>query len=301
MSERDGVALGVDIGGTRVRVGLVSARGEVLARREGAIPPEGEPDALRDLVAQQARELRAESNLRPTAFGVSLPGLWDRSTGIMQRAVNLPRIEGTNVCALFSDALDAPTRLESDGNAAAWAQWRAIKPHARRLVYLTIGTGVGGGVILDGEIVRHTRGGAGHFGFLIVDTRPDAPAGRNGVRGCLSAIVAGPALHLAATGQPDLDAIGNEQLPEPVLQEAARALGVGLLQLTHIYAPDAIVVGGGVIDHHPQLIERAREKFATTTSKLIPSDIRIQRAPLPTTTAGVIGAALLARAAQSDA
>jgi predicted NBD/HSP70 family sugar kinase len=106
--------------------------------------------------------------------------------------------------------------------------------------------------------------------------------------------VAGPALHYAATGQADPAAVGDEPLPGPVIDRAARALAIGLQQLAHIYAPEVIALGGGVIDHHPELVAQTATHFAEHRSRLIPAALRIIRAPLSTREAGVIGAALLA-------
>lgn len=294
-------AIGIDIGGTRVRVGVVTADGEVCAHVESRLPTEGDPEPLKGLVADQARQVLAKSGREPRVAGVALPGVWDRHTGVMQRAINLPKLEGVDIRRLFGDALGVPVLLEADVNAGIWGQWRKMSPRPDRLIYLSLGTGVGGSVLLDGQIVRHTRGGAGHFGFLIVDTSPEAQAGRNGLPGCLSAIAAGPALHLAATGKADLEAIGDEPLPDAVITRAARALAIGLSNLVHIYAPDAIVLGGGVIDHHPEMVERTRAAFGDYTSSLVPRGLRIERAPLSTHEAGVIGAAHLAMEANAAA
>lgn len=286
--------LGVDIGGTRIRVGIVTPDGQILARTSELIPPEGEPEPLRELVTREATDVVNEAGIRPVRAGVAMPGVWDPDTTIMKKAVNLPRLEGTNLTDLFSAALHLPVRLEADVNAAVWGQWRRMKPQPQRLVYISLGTGVGGSVILDGQIVRHTRGGAGHFGFLIVDTSPAAPAGRNGVPGCLSALAAGPALHLAATGQTDNEAIGEEPYSDEVIDRAARGLAVACMNLVHMYNPNVIALGGGVVDNHPEIVEHARDAFSSYSSPLIAPDLQIRRAPLTTHEAGVIGSALLA-------
>jgi glucokinase len=286
-------ALGIDIGGTRVRTGVVAATGQLLAQLESTLPPEGDPEALGELLADQARRAAAQAGSGPDATGIALPGLWDRQTGIMEHAINLPRLEGVNIRRLFEQALGRAVLLESDVNAAAWAQWQQIRPQPRRLVYVSIGTGVGGSVILDGQIVRHTRGGAGHFGFLIVDTGPDAPIDRTGVRGSLSALAAGPALH-TSSGQPGPAGAGGQPPSRHAIDKAARALGVAFVDLVHIYAPDTIILGGGVTDQHPEMVDRARDAFAEYHSRLIPADLRIAAAPLSSCEAGIIGAGLLA-------
>ncbi len=288
------LALGIDIGGTRVRAAVVTPTGRIVARRDASLPLEGAPVALRKLVADLTRDVRAAADTTPAACGVALPGVWDRRTGVMLHAINLPQLEGKNLFDLFRTAVGRDVLLETDVNAALWAQWHACDPRPARLLYLSLGTGVGGAMLIDGQILRHTRGGAGHFGFLIVDASPDAPSGRNSIPGCLSAIAAGPALHLAATGQADFNAIGAEPLPEPVIARAADALAVAFVQVVHIYAPEVILLGGGVIDHHPELVARSAAAFGHYQSTLIPPDLRIERAPLSTHEAGVIGAARLA-------
>ncbi len=277
-----------------MRAGVVTSVGRIVTRRDAPLPPDGQPAALAPLVKQLTAEVVAAAGREPVACGVALPGVWDRHTGVMQRAINLPRLEGVNLQHLFRTACGREVLLETDVNAALWAQWHACEPRPARLLYLSLGTGVGGAVLIDGKILRHTRGGAGHFGFLIVDTSPAAPCGRNSIPGCLSAIAAGPALHLAATGQTDFDALGAEPLAKPVIARAAEALAVAFVQLVHIYAPEVILLGGGVIDHHPELVARGAAAFGRYQSTLIPPGLRIERAPLSTHEAGVIGVARLA-------
>ncbi len=285
--------LGVDIGGTRIRVGLVTPAGAILAREEDLIPNEGDPEPLRQAVSAQAARVIAQAGVQPARVGVAIPGVWNDG-GVMQKAVNLPRLEGTDLYALFREATGHDVHLDADVNAAAWGQYRRLDPRPNRMLYMSLGTGIGGAVILAGELIRHTRGGAGHFGFLIVDTTPGAPGGRNKVPGCLSALASGPSLHLAATGSEDNRAIGDEPFSTIVINNAAKGLAVAFMNLVHIYAPDTIVLGGGVIDHHPEIVERAQAAFAQYSSSLIPPDFRIVPGPLTTHESGVIGAALLA-------
>jgi predicted NBD/HSP70 family sugar kinase len=216
----------------------------------------------------------------------------------MQRALNLPKLEGINVVQLLEQALERPVRVEIDVNAAAWAQCHALRPRPARFIYLSIGTGVGGGVILAGQLVRHTHGGPGHFGHLIVDTAADAPQCRCGARGCLEALVSGPALARGRRQNPERKRRAHAHGPaaQHDIGTAGRALGMGLLQLAVIYAPDVIAVGGGVIDHEPGLLERARELLPQLAGTLVPAGLQIEQARLSADRAGIIGAALLALA-----
>ena len=299
-------ALGIDIGGTRVRAGIVTADAQIIARVESRLPPDGDPDQLSRTVTQHAQQLIAETQREPDAVGVALPGVWDRDTGLMRCAVNLPKLDGINVLQFFEHALGRPALIETDVNAAAWAEYRSLVPPSARFVYVAIGTGVGGSVILDGQILRHTRGGAGHIGHLIVDTSPAAPRCRCGLRGCLEAIAGGAALDRLLDDESNLGVAATPRGGRRVVaaaprggrievhQRAAQAITIALLQLAHIYAPDTVALGGGVIDHHPEIVDHVREAFAHHHSNLIPPDLRIVRAALPATDAGVIGAALLA-------
>ncbi len=298
MAEPTDSAIGIDIGGTQVRAALVSGDGVLIEHVESPLPPDGDPVLLGPLLREQMQRVLGSRVAAPAAVGVAVPGIWDRQTGIMQRALNLPKLEGINVVQLLEQALERPVWVEIDVNAAAWAQWHALQPTPARFIYLSLGTGVGGGVILDGQLVRHTHGGPGHFGHLIVDTSADAPQCRCGARGCLEALVSGPALARGRRQNPERQRRAHEHGPaaQHDIHTAGRALGIGLLQLAVIYAPDVIAVGGGVIDHEPGLLARACGLFRQLAGTLVPAGLRIETARLSTDRAGVIGAALLALA-----
>jgi len=279
-------AVGIDIGGTSVRAALVDNSGHILAATRAPTPAGDDSQQLVEMLARLVGDVSKQAAATIPTIGVALPGIRDAETGVMQRAVNLPRLEGVNVRELFERALHRPVYLETDVNAAGWAQGRATAPPPRRFVYLSLGTGVGGCVILDGEIVRHTHGGAGHFGHLVVDTAPDAPVCTCGARGCLEAITSRP---------PSADATAWGEWAV----KAANALALGLLQIAHLYAPHTIMLGGGVLEHHPELVPRTQSAFNALCSTLVPEQMSIQAAPLPADEAGVIGVALLALATGS--
>ena len=287
--------LGVDIGGTHVRIGVVAPDGRVVSRVDSRLPPDGEPALLHALLADGVRQATGECGTPTGRVGVALPGVWNRASGVLERALNLPRLEGVELRRFFAEAVGGPVFLESDVNAAGWAQWHHLDPRPARFVYLSLGTGVGGSVILDGELVRHTRGVTGHFGFLVVDTSTDAPVDAAGVPGCLSAVAAGPALQGSAPPGEPLKYEMEPVLSEAVRERAARGLAVALANVVYIYAPDCIVLGGGVIDHHPELVEDARAVLDRYRGDLVPAELAIEQAALRSDDAGVIGAALLAR------
>lgn len=287
--------VGIDIGGTHVRVGAVTADGRIAARRDADTPAGGDPERLGTLLRDSVRRITNELGPPVVPIGVALPGLRDPATGILQRALNLPELQGIDVREYLAGAIGHAVFVESDVNAAGWAQWHHLDWRPARFVYLSLGTGVGGSVILDGRLVRHTRGGAGHFGFLVVDTAPDAPVDAAGVPGCLSAVAAGPVLTRAAAPTADAEPTAAATVPSAVLDQAASGLAVALANVAHLYAPDCIALGGGVIDHHPSLVDRTCDALRRYRSALLPAGLRVQRAALSSDGAGVIGAALLAR------
>jgi predicted NBD/HSP70 family sugar kinase len=272
--------LAIDIGGTKTRIGVVSTDGRIFQKKTFSTPEGGEPRALQTLLATCANEFAAKHSMRDVA-GVAIPGIWDRSTAVMQRALNLRELEGRNLRELFESALNRSVVIETDVNAAALAQYAAFC-HAEsqtspRFAYLSIGTGVGGAIIVNSELVQHTRGGAGHLGHLIVDTSAEAPPCKCGARGCLETCIGGGALR---TGE---------------LARGAAALAIALHQIAVIYAPDVIALSGGVIEAFPDLIAAVSDRFRSAAGTLNSPQMRIMRAPVPSDDAGVIGAALLAR------
>ncbi len=295
MSVKD-FTIGIDIGGTHVRVGAVAPDGRIAARCDARTPAGGNPERLGTLLRDGVRRITDEHGPPAGPVGVVLPGVRDPATGILQRALNLPGLGRVNVREYLAEAIGHPVFVESDVNAAGWAQWHHRNPRPARFAYLSLGTGVGGSVILDGELVRHTRGGAGHFGFLVVDTAPDAPVDAAGVPGCLSAVAAGPALQGGAPPGGPPDPATEPVLSEAVRGRAARGLAVALADVVYTYAPECIGLGGGVIDHHPELVADARAAFERYRGNLVPAELVIERAALRSDDAGVIGAALLARA-----
>jgi len=277
------LALGIDIGGTKIRLGLITPSGDLLAFASAQTPRGGNvADTLR-IVVRLSSDLERRAETQAEAVGVAVAGIRDKEGIRLERAANLPSLEGIDIVELLSGALGRPVRIETDVNAAAYAQWRAISPRVARFVYLSLGTGVGGAVIVDGRLVRHTNHGAGHLGFLIVDTRPGAPCDNLGLRGTLSAFVRGQALE-------------REWAGSSARQEVSRALAVGLHQIAVLYAPQVIAVGGGALERYPDVLERAARHVAHMPSLLPRRRPQVMHAPLTADHAGVVGAALLAAA-----
>lgn len=285
------LGIGIDIGGGHVRAARVdcsAARllGEMI---EAATPADAA--SLARWLCETVASLRRGATAIDLPVGIGVPGVWERSTGVMRRAGNLPFLDGCDIAALFRAAVDGRVRIESDCCAATWAQWRSMPAAPRRFAYVSVGTGIGVGVVLDGVLLRHTRDGAGSWGHVVVDPSPDAPPCRCGDRGCVEVFAAGWSA----------DSPGSADCRTPSAQPAAphdwpsRAAALALLvrQLAAVYAVECVALGGGAIDADASIVEQvcaaARQRSSTFAVE------RICRAPRPSGEAGVIGAALLAR------
>ncbi|MCA9244202.1 MAG: ROK family protein [Phycisphaerales bacterium] len=269
-------ALGIDIGGGKVRAGAGSP--------EAAPAVYATPKSAEELIAL-IRRLFEEAR-RPDLLGVGVPGVPDTRSGVIRRSVNLPWLEGFPLRKRLEEVVGPPEKgikhprllLDSDVNVATWAQWEACGFPAR-FVYLSIGTGVGGGVVLKGDVVRHTNGGAGHFGFLLTDPRQDAAALEGDAPGSLSACVAA-----FCQGQRDVT----------TRPYAARAIAIGAAQIARIYDPDVIAVGGGALDHDDALFPEIERQIPLWRGGVVGCHYEVRRAPLSSDQAGVTGAVAMA-------
>jgi glucokinase len=263
---RGPLAVGIDLGGTQVRAALVDAQGAVLARAATRTDAVGGPWA----VMQQIKGLVGEVTqgvLRPdlAGVGVSAPGPLDSEAGMIVCIPTLPGWIDVPIVALLKDALRLPVVLENDGVAAAIGEWRfGAGRSLRDFVYITVSTGIGGGVIADGRVLRGRRRMAAHLGHMT--TAPEGELCSCGNRGCWEAQASGTALgqaardRLASAPASSLTALGPAVTAVDVVAAAqagdafacalmareAELLGIGIVNLLHLYSPEAVVMGGGV-------------------------------------------------------
>jgi glucokinase len=303
-------AIGLDVGGTKI-VAAVVAGGRILSRRVVETPVDG----TRRTAAMIAliEELRAEHDLARTTVGVGAAGLIDLD-GVMRFAPNLDWRDYP-LQAVLADELGLPVRVENDASAAAWAEYAVGAGHAatRGALMLTLGTGVGGGLVMDGRLMRGAHGLAAEFGHMIVaDGGAPCPCGN---RGCLEAYASGTAIGRAAR-----EAVAAGTLPhgsrlydiEPItgadvsataadgdagargiLSGAGRWLGAGIASLVNSLDPEVVIVGGGVARAGALLLEPAsvayHDRVIAHAHRDVPPVVRAHLGD----DAGVIGAALL--------
>ena len=302
-ASKDQTFIGIDIGGTFTRLAIVDGRGRVLTDRRTETPNlDDRGETLLEWLERHIDVCTAELDDRPAplAIGVGVPGILEPQRSAIIRAVNLPFLEGVPLRDALVERTGLRTVLDSDAVAGAWGEFCLRQRIIKRMIYLTIGTGIGGAVLIDGQPLRHTHHGAGHVGHLVCDSSPNAPRCRCGAQGCLEAVAAGPALQAAARSQGfttladvELAYQEGEARADRFLNRAADPLAIGLVTLAHLYPVDLVVVGGGVAAALPTLIRRAAELAAQRGGDLIPPKMRVELPGLGEET-GVVGAALLA-------
>ncbi|WP_213450709.1 ROK family glucokinase [Rhizomonospora bruguierae] len=311
------LTIGVDIGGTKVAAGVVDPSGAVIAQARRDTPAD-DPAVLRDTIVEVVRELSAAHEVE--AVGIGAAGWIDQTRSVVLFAPNIAwRDEPLREYVAAATGL--PVVVENDANAAAWAEFRygAARDADDSMVMLTIGTGVGGGIVLGGGLVRGAHGIAAELGHMSM-----IPAGQLcgcGRQGCLEQYASGNALvRFAQQGAKDepqrasglLELAGGEvsAITGPMVTVAAHAgdevareafatlgrwLGVGLADLVQVLDPQVLVVGGGVVDAGDLLLAPARAAYQEALAQRGRSPIAPVVPAELGNPAGMIGAADLAR------
>jgi len=295
---RAGHAIGVDLGGTKILAGVVSRDGSVVRRHERPTPQDSQEHVLAELEAAVA-ELLDES---VGAVGFGAPSPIDQTRGLVVRCVNVP-LENAPLRDRMHERFGLPVGLDNDANAAAIGEWRAGAGRgADDLVMLTLGTGVGGGVIADAKPFRGANGAGAELGHVVIvhDGRPCHGACTG--RGHLEAYVSGSAATAAAREVfgPAADAHRLVRLADEgdakakdLLTEIGRYLGSGIGSFANIFAPQLVVLGGGFgVAAYEHLHGPAEEVARREALEPMRGTVRLANAALGTA-AGLIGAAFV--------
>lgn len=288
--------LGLDLGGTKIAAALVDD-GRILARERVATPQAGFESVI-DAMADASRRLLARDS-SVTAVGVGSPGPLDYAAGTVLFAPNIPGMENAPIVSALEDRLGLPVALENDANAAGYAEH--LYGAARELessVYITISTGIGGGLFLGETVIRGAHGVAGEIGHMTV--LPGGPVGGDAHDGSWEAIAAGRAIardggyaygREMSTEQVFERARAGEPKALRIVDNAARFTGIGIANLVKLFDPDAFVIGGGMSQVGAFYLDRIRAaaaEYLRGWPEAVLLEARLG------TDAGVIGAAAVA-------
>src|SRR5579863_5113446 len=262
----------VDIGGTKIALGMVDDNGKVLSRMDSPTDPNRYSDSL-ELIAHMLRKTAQRAGAQITGIGIGSTGPVDPIRGEFGDVDFLPGWRGKSPVKDLSAVFNVQVALENDGDAAALAEagWGAGR-NRKRLIYITVGTGIGGGIIIDGQLYRGVDGAHPEVGHQVID--PAGPECSCGFRGCWESLAAGPAMvawiesHAPAAylHRPGVTAkkicelaLQGDELALQAVEHEAYYLGLGLANLINLFTPDAIVLSGSVMKSAPLFLDRVRE------------------------------------------
>jgi glucokinase len=299
------------VGGTKIAAGVVTPEGEIL--KEARYPTPASGDRLVESIARAVLEVKDGFEVGGACLAVA--GLILAQENRVVFSPNLHAVEGIPLKEELEPRIGLPLTVENDANAAAWGEFRfGAGSEVDHLVFLTLGTGVGGGVISHGVLLRGAQGAGGELGHVTIQA--NGPRCACGNRGCLEALASGTAISRRARElaieKPD-SALGRfaaerkvlgedvtrlaregDALALSVLEEAGRWLGIGLAGFVNIFNPEVVAIGGGVMAAGELILEAAREEVHLRARPPSRDLAEIKEATLGPKS-GLLGAATLAR------
>lgn len=307
------IILSVDLGGTNLRTAAIDREGNVLFRTKRETPRTENAEDILFLIVDEAEKCRqaVQSEGAIAGIGAVVPGTVNIKDGIILQAPNIAALNDYPIAGEIEKKLSITCVLENDANAAAIGEnWRGASKDFENSICVTLGTGVGGGIIIDGEILRGIDGTAGEIGHICVEPF-GAPCGC-GSRGCIEQYCSASAVKRLASdlsGQfPDSPLLGNANLTGLEIYQAGKAgdalalevfrqqgfyLGIGLAGLINVLNPEIIVIGGGAAAGWDLFLPFMKAEVKVRAHREPANRARIVRAELDDD-AGILGAAKLA-------
>ncbi|UCD63281.1 MAG: ROK family protein [Candidatus Zixiibacteriota bacterium] len=310
---------GIDIGGTNIKFGLFDAEGKILYREQRPTMAEKGPTPLLHLITNIAERLMyhaAEENYSVRWIGVGSPGAVDHRTGrVIGPCPNIEGWQGTEIAAAMRERLNMPVFVDNDVNSMALAETRfGAAMGARSVVCVTVGTGVGGGVIIDGKVVHGANSSAGELGHMTIEV--DGPLCACGNHGCIESFCSSQAIinrtrTKLKNGMSDIfrtvldgsldnltikkifaAARKGDQTANEVVIETGRYLGVGLSGIVNLLNPEVVVIGGGITDGGAGFVGAVNEEIKRRAFTSATENLTVTKAALGND-AGFMGAGLL--------
>ena len=302
-----------DLGGTHLRAALIDESGRVFARRDRPTPPTATSAQILDVIKDLFTVVAGASASRPAGACIALPGLINADEGTVILAPNVPGFRNLSLARPIAEHLGIPVWLENDASAAALGEHRyGAGRGTRHLLHGTLGTGIGGGIVIDGRLYRGAKGLAGEIGHVVID--PAGPRCNCGSRGCLEALVSGVAfaerarrilaagkspvlMEIVGYGQPtashlEAAARAGDKLCEAEIRNGGHLLGLALGGLVNVLNPDAVTLSGGLLGMGEMLLGPMKESMYSIAYG--PASGTIVRVSELEEDAGLLGAAAVA-------
>lgn len=266
--------IGVDLGGTQLRTALADEAGTLLHEVRVRTAAEAGPEAVIDQIATSVEEIRAfvPEGGELLGIGIGSPGPLDPFTGVVFTQPNMSGWTNVPLRDALAERTGLPVELGNDANAAALGEWLfGAGKGLKHFIYVTVSTGIGGGVIVDGKLLLGRYGAGAEVGHQIIDTTTmksweNLASGPGLAQAAADAMIEHPESLLNGLATPETvravevakAAAAGDALAQQLLDREGDLIGLGLVNLLFLYSPELIVLGGGVVIHNPQLLDRAR-------------------------------------------
>lgn len=285
--------LGIDLGGTAIKLGRFNPDGTCLQSLSVTTPQPSQPTAVLEVMVEAIARL--DPDRQCLAIGVGTPGPTDASGRIARVAINLANWHDVPLAQELEAKTGLPTVLANDANCAGLGEaWLGAGRQFRDLILLTLGTGVGGAIILNGQLFTGHQGAAGELGLITLN--PDGPECNSGNRGSLEQYVSVPAIRRRTGLEPsELGALAQAGNKKALTfwQDYGRDLGIGLTSLIYVLTPEAIVIGGGISASAEFFLPAAQAEIQSRVLLSSCANLKLLSAELGNN-AGIVGAAKLA-------
>jgi len=291
---------GIDLGGTNIKFGIFSKDGELIKFWKMSSKPLFDPRAIPDYIFEELK--RYEHWIEIKALGIGVPGLVSVD-GIVKESPNFPDWKDVPVKQMLSDKFGIPVIVENDANLFTIGEGSfGTAKNCKNYVGITIGTGVGGGIVIDGKIVHGIKGMAGEIGHIVI--HPSGPVCSCGKKGCLEAYSSATAIKKIMFQQTGLEleaedvaklALKGDKVAIKVFEKVGYHLGIGIATIVNLLDLEMVIIGGGVSRSWDLLQKHIQKGFTEHTFKVHADTVKIEKSLLDDN-AGIFGGFFVANA-----
>ncbi|MBI4124620.1 MAG: ROK family protein [Deltaproteobacteria bacterium] len=269
------VAVAVDVGGTHLRVGLVNESGQIVRKEKKEVGANRRPKDFFQRMAGLIRETAGEKIKEIAGIGLGLPGICNFKEGVVHQLPHFPEWRDVPAARLLAEDFSCPIVFDNDANMAAVGEyWKGSAKGLNNFMMLTLGTGIGGGIFLDGKIWRGDEGFAGEVGHMTIEA--DGRSCACGSRGCWETYAASQAVPKGTTAETLAKAAdGGDSKALAFWREYGIYLGIGIGNLAKITGVENYCLGGSIAKAHPHFMESCREEIKKRTYPRLAQKVKV--------------------------